>query len=208
MTYCTLYRRATIKLGCMIVSMLLLFSHAYSGTEGVTCERICSSQGPAGLQNQVSGTIMVKILLVEFQDVQCRKDSTGRLPRYTRKDFEDLLGSEGTYVSPNEYSPDGDLVYGSMSDYYRVMSDGRVNIRAALVNRCDDRTGYPEWIRLRHTKQFYQDNKDLAIFAEAREAADSLGLDAATSVDAKLAIIYAGNTYSLEGGLNPRHVSN
>ena len=162
----------------------------------------------AGLSRQVSGTIHLKILLVEFQDVQCRQDNSRRFPRYTGKDFEDLLGSEGIYVSPLMHSPDGDLVYGSMNDYYRAMSGGAMKINAFLINRADSTTGLPIWVRLPFTKQYYDKDSGDVIFTDSKLAASALGLDTTTAEDTKLAIIYAGNLYYNAGGLNPVALGN
>jgi len=58
----------------------------------------CAGNGRA---TQVSDTVInLKILLVQFSDVACRMDQTDGAPRYAAKDFEDMLGSEGIYVSP------------------------------------------------------------------------------------------------------------
>jgi len=176
------------------------------GQEAICRNReICSAQESAvPLQDDHAG-ITLKILLVQFADVECRKTVDGRSPRYSSQDFEQLLGSEGIYVSPGMYSPDGEELFGSMNDYYRAMSGKRLTIKAHLINRIDSVQGTPVWISLGKTKAQYHQSAlgDSPIFVDALRAAGEAGLDVSTSDDAKLAIIYAGNTYFLMGGLNP-----
>ncbi|MCX6132965.1 MAG: T9SS type A sorting domain-containing protein [Ignavibacteriales bacterium] len=146
--------------------------------------------------------IELKILLVQFTDIECKKDSESGLPLYTAKNFEDLLGSEGMYVSPKMHSPDGDEIFGSMNDYFRIMSGGRVRLHATVINRSIAESNRPLWITLRHTKQYYHADYNFPVFDDALDAARKSGLDVSTSEDTRLAIIYAGNAW-MNAGLNP-----
>jgi len=145
--------------------------------------------------------ITLKILLVQFADVHCAAASDGVTPRYTARDFEDMLGSTGVYVSPEAHSPDGDDVCGSLSDYYRSMSGGRLTVRARVLNSVDG-SGRPVWVTLPMKKSEYQ-RSDVVIFYDATDAADAAGMDFSVSDTTRIAIIYAGNTYFGLGGLNP-----
>ena len=49
----------------------------------------------------------LKVLLVEFTDVKHRNPTDHGKPAYTFDDWEDLFFSDGIYVSPNMYGPDG-----------------------------------------------------------------------------------------------------
>ena len=114
----------------------------------------CATQAPATGASLFPGEIHIKILLVEFSDVHCARSDDGQTPRYTARDFENLLGSEGTYVSPRMFSPDGDEVQGSMNDYFRAMSGGSLRLRASVVNRLDPDGRTPSgygWRRQKHT---------------------------------------------------------
>ena len=181
-------------------------------TNGVTSraaaratDMYCVAPAPVTGASSFPGEIHVKILLVEFSDVQCAKSDDGLTPRYSARDFEDLLGSEGTYMSPRMFSPDGDEVHGSMNDYFRAMSGGKLQLRSSVVNRLNPDGMTPKWLRLARTKTFYHafswDNSPF--FAEAKKAAADSGLDVSTPVDVRLVMIYSGNLYHCGGGLNP-----
>jgi M6 family metalloprotease-like protein len=196
--------RFSVRLASTVGMVFLAAANALCGRSEPGVDSLCAAHLTAVSGEPVEGTIQLKVLLVEFQNVRCRKDSTGTRPRYTTEDFETLLGSEGIYVSPAMFSPDGDPVYGSMNDYYRAMSGGMIRIHAFVINRKDIVTGFPQWIRLGFDKQYYEeDNTKDSIFVQAERAASEQGLDVTTSADTKLAIIYAGNTYYEAGGLNP-----
>ncbi len=196
--------RSSVTAVWVSIVALLVSAPALAGQPETNNELQCGAQVAAVSGQPVVGTIRLKILLVEFQDIRCRKNGDGFSPRYSSKDFENLLGSEGTYVSPLMHSPDGDPVYGSMDDYFRAMSGGRMDVQAEVINMRDESTGLPVWITLPFAKEYYEsDRKKDSIFIHAERAAISVGLDVATSTDAKLAIIYAGNTYYQGGGLNP-----
>jgi len=153
----------------------------------------------------INSTITLKILLVEFPDVRHRLVPTA----YTKNDFEKLLVSYGSYVSPNNYSPDGDAVYGSMGDYFQKMSSGNLNITGNVINTVTG--GIINWIVLPHNKSYYHSFRAQGspIFNDALNAAINQGLSVSTTD--YLAIIYAGTTYFFNsnlfpigpGGLNP-----
>ncbi|HEX7573851.1 MAG TPA: T9SS type A sorting domain-containing protein, partial [Bacteroidota bacterium] len=98
----------------------------------------------------------------------------------------------------------GDEVFGSLNDYYLNMSGGRLRVHAIVINRKESLHGKPVWITLGQRKQDYQAT-DNAVFSDAVNAAYREGLDPSVSDSTKLAIIYAGNTYFLGGGLNPKN---
>jgi M6 family metalloprotease-like protein len=191
------------------ISALLLCSlQVFSQEKIVRVEEKCVAQGGVTAGQSIDGVIDLKILLVQFMDVRCRMDSGGVAPRYAAKDFEDLLGSEGIYVSPAMYSPDGDDVLGSMNDYYLKMSGGKLKIHAFVINSTDTGSGKPVWITLANTKQNYNENPvgGEPLFDDAVQAAWHAGLDPSFSDNTRLVIIYAGNTYwqrNGAGGLNP-----
>jgi M6 family metalloprotease-like protein len=181
----------------------LLCSHQVLSQDLVLrADAVCSAQGTVMPGQVIDTAINLKILLVQFSNVGCRIDRDGISPRYSAKDFEDLLGSEGIYVSPGMHSPDGDELFGSMNDYYIHMSGGRMRIHAFAINRMDSLSGKPVWVTLGNTKEYYQQS-GLAIFFDAYQAAIDAGLDPSQSGNTSLAVIYAGNAYFLMGGLNP-----
>ncbi|MBM3890469.1 MAG: PDZ domain-containing protein, partial [Verrucomicrobia bacterium] len=75
------------------------------------------------------------VLLVEFPDLKFS-------PAITRKDWAESLFSSGTYQ--NKTNPTGQLVFGSVNDYYREMScgafrfEGRVFDRIAVGKKRED----------------------------------------------------------------------
>ncbi len=146
--------------------------------------------------------ITLKIVLVEFSDVKHRT-----IPRaYTRRDFENMLVSSGTYGSPQAKSPDGDDVFGSVADYFDQMSNGRFAVTGWVVNNVDSNS-VPIWLELPKAKSHYQSFScyNTPIFSDVNTAAASAGLD--ISRDARngifIVIIYAGNICFSGGGLNP-----
>jgi len=142
-------------------------------------------------------TYTLKILLVEFSDIHYK-------PGITYSNWNNLFFSSGIYVSPNMYSPDGQQVFGSMKDYYTVMSDGYFNLNGYVVNQDANGNQVPDWLTLPLTKQYY-DEQPWSVFENAAfTAANNAGLDISTSSTTKLAIIYAGHTYRGNGsGLWP-----
>ncbi len=192
------------------VLVLQLFSPLRVSAQVKTsgAEYTCAGQGAVTQAAPIDTVINLKILLVQFTDVACRMDQTGSAPRYAAKDFEDMLGSEGIYVSPGMHSPDGDEVLGSMNDYYLKMSGGKLRVHAFVINGTDTSSGKPVWVTLANTKLYYQGQPlgGEPLFGDAEGAARQAGLDPSTSGTTHLVIIYAGNTYwarSGAGGLNP-----
>ncbi len=182
-----------------------LFSqHTFSQRKTNGTEFSCASKGTVTAGQLIDTVINLKILLVQFSDVVCKRDTDGISSRYSVSDFENLLGSEGIYVSPGMRSPDGDEVFGSLNDYYLNMSGGRLRVHAIVINRRESLHGKPVWITLGQRKQDYQATYN-AVFSDAVDAAYREGLDPSVSDNTKLAIIYAGNTYFLGGGLNPKN---
>lgn len=165
----------------------------------------CPTEGTATNTTYINTTITLKILLVEFSDVGHRTDPF----EYIEQDFEDMLTSIGTYVSPVSYTPDGDAVYGSLHDYFNKMSSGNVTITGYVVNNIG--TGdVPEWITLSDTKSYYYSRTGIILFTNAIAAASAQGLDVSTPDEfTRLVIIYSGNTYFKQpsgqfSSLNPK----
>ncbi len=134
-----------------MVALLAMLLLQYS--TGLSNDDLCQVSGNSTSTQYINSTINLKILLVQFSDVKC-KMLNGNIPKYSQTNFEEMLGSDGIYVSPNRYTPDGDAVYGSMNDYFRKMSSGNVVINATLLNNLDDYSK-PAWITLPHTKMEY-----------------------------------------------------
>ncbi|MBL1214220.1 MAG: T9SS type A sorting domain-containing protein [Ignavibacteriae bacterium] len=134
-------------------------------------------------------TWTLKILLVEFQDVKHKS------PGYTYTDFNNLFFSNGIYVSPNKYSPDGEQVFGSMRDYLHIMSDGEFTLTGSVVNIDETKDGVPDWLTLPFRKGQYDSSSYSNFKNDAITAANTAGLNISTNSTTKLAIIYAGHTY-------------
>jgi M6 family metalloprotease-like protein len=177
----------------------LLVLSIVSAIEATGATDQCATTSSSTSTQYINSTITLKILLVEFQDIQHRVSPSA----YTKIDFESMLVSSGVYVKPNMYTPDGDEVYGSMQDYYQKMSSGNLTITGYVVNTSTG--GIPNWIILPNTKSYYHsfDYWNSPIFTDAVNTATSAGLDVSTSSTVKLVIIYAGNTYWQLKGLNP-----
>ncbi|OGU27849.1 MAG: hypothetical protein A2057_07450 [Ignavibacteria bacterium GWA2_35_9] len=153
----------------------------------------------------INTTITLKILLVEFTDVKHRTNPSA----YTKTDFENLLISSGVYVTPNMYSPDGDAVYGSLSDYFEIMSNGNLTFGGQVINNIGE-NDIPIWIEINNTKGWYNEKTiyNNSIFTDAINAANNEGLNTTYGGNTKLVIIYAGCTQTRDqfnvGSLNPR----
>ncbi|MEK9135576.1 MAG: hypothetical protein AAB393_00510, partial [Bacteroidota bacterium] len=162
-----------------------------------TQEEQCASTGPFDNATQYLGTrITLKILLVEFTDVPHRTVPV----TYTKVDFENMLVSQDIYVDPMR-TPDNDEVFGSLADYFRKMSWGNLQVEGHVVNNAVG--GFPVWIGLYGPKlDYHHYRRDF--LTDAITAAQAAGLDVSTSTYAKLAIVYAGNTYFQRLGLNPQ----
>jgi M6 family metalloprotease-like protein len=159
------------------------------------------------LNQTVTREITIKILLVEFQDVKHRNPSYPSnlsLPAYTYDDFYNLFFSENKYFSPNMYSPDGEELFGSISDYYRIMSDNNLIIDGYVLNKDLDYDNIPDWITLGKAKSYYDNDRGDQFIKDSKEKAKSLGLDISKDENMFLAIIYAGHSYrSWRKTLNP-----
>ncbi len=88
---------------------------------------------------------------------------------YYKSDFDDMVFSDGSYLSTKDKSgnitytphPDGDEVFGSLRDYYDEMSVGDYEItgknsQAIIVNPADtNNTNLPEWLIMREEVSYY-----------------------------------------------------
>lgn len=142
-----------------------------------------------GIEELVSTTWTLKILLVEFSDVK------HKTPGYTYTDFNNLFFSSGVYVSPNKYSPDGEPVFGSMRDYLHKMSDGEFTLTGSVINLDENKNNEPDWLTLPLRKGQYDSSSVSTFYNAAITAANNAGLNISTNSTTKLAIIYAGHTY-------------
>ncbi len=176
--------------------------------------------GTAATSTQyINSTITLKVLLVEFTDIKHRNPSQDGEPAYTFEDFENLLFSSGSYASPNKYSPDGETVFGSLHDYYHLMSDGNLNLTGSIVNIDENDDDVPDWIQLDYSKQYYQNQfiSNSSFYSHAISKAQLAGLNVGNlGSNTKLVIIYAGHMYRRQSdnsetktcGLTPRVPSN
>jgi len=112
--------------------------------------------------------------------------------------------SQWVYLSPNMYSPDNHSVYGSMKDYFYLMSDGEFILNGTILNPDNDEDGVPDWIQLPNTKSYYNNHGMYTFSQAAKIAAQNAGLNTSTSSSVKLVIVYAGHTYRTLGGLHPQ----
>ncbi|MBU0559555.1 MAG: hypothetical protein KKG93_08275 [Bacteroidetes bacterium] len=101
-----------------------------------------------------------------------------------------MLFSSGSYASPNMYSPDNKQVFGSLHDYYNIMSNSNLDITGNILNNDDDSDNIPDWIELDYSKSYYND-RDYTIFRdEVIAKANALGLSVGgLGTHVKLAII-------------------
>ena len=89
--------------------------------------------------NLPNTTYTIKVLLVQFTDVK-------HDPKYKADDWNNLLFSKWIYATPNMKSPDGESVYGSMRDYYALMSNGQFELTGYIMNPDNNADGEPDWL--------------------------------------------------------------
>ena len=168
---------------------------------------------PGELRNT---TWTLKVLFVEFSDIKHRQPSINGKAEYTITDWNNLLFSQWTYLSPQVYGPDQKNVYGSMRDFFSLMSDGEFELAGNILNPDNNQDGVPDWLTVTNTKEYYANHSYSTFVNAAIQEANGAGLNVTTNSTTKLAIIYAGHTYrgkSPNGlltynGLNPRAFSN
>jgi len=170
----------------------------------------CTGSSSSSTQ-YINSTLTLKVILVEFSDIKHRNPSQDGLPAYTYDDFENLFFSNGIYVSPNKYSPDNKQVFGSLHDYYNIMSDGNLNITGYVLNNDNNSDNIPDWIELDYSKSYYNDHDYTTFYNEVRTKATAQGLNiGGLGTYVKLAIVYAGHAYRQtssgdnSNGLTPR----
>jgi M6 family metalloprotease-like protein len=193
------------------ITFLLTFQTVYS-QESILPSWPCTGTASVA-QEYTSSTVTLKVILVEFSDIKHRNPTQDSKSAYTFDDFENLLFSSGIYVSPNMYSPDNQQVFGSLHDYYNIMSNGNLNITGTIVNHDDNVDNVPDWIQLDYPKSYYS-NLGLSssvFYNEVVSKATSAGLNVSgLGKYVKLVIIYAGHAYRLQSdgtsssGLCPR----
>ena len=158
----------------------------------------------------ISGPIKFKAILVDFPDPNRHGD-----PDYTIDDFDNMLFSIDSYETdpPDETgtpkSPDEELVFGSLNDYWWEMSYNQVEIGHVpgdtfpnILNETDSETGELIWYRMsRNSGDYPDDSTVIGPYADwsylVQEALDSAqahfpGIDYDNTF---FAIIYAG-TYA------------
>ena len=189
------------KLNGILFQIFLLFFLTLS-SKFLLCSTSLSQK-----TNIVNRTITLNVLLVEFQDIKHRSPEYPKnlaLPAYTFNDFNNMLFSENIYWSPNLFSPDSQKVFGSLKDYFRIMSDNKLNITGSVINGDKNNDNVPDWIVLDNSKSYYHNNRGNIFKEEAKCKARAEGLNIDTNVNTFLAIIYAGHTYRQWGNtLNP-----
>ena len=186
----------------------------------------------AGTAGAMTLPTSLSVILVEFSDVKHQNpndwpvegftgtkddgdEDTEDYPEYTVSNFENMLFGDN-YTGR---SPDNDVVYGSMRQYYEDMSRQRGTdttpyaINGRVVNQVlEDDSDIPVWVTLGNTKSSFDSiegrTKEQArkIFRNAVLAAaeSQQGIDTTTTATRKICIIYAGNRYGA-AALNPHH---
>ena len=119
------------------------------------------------------GTIIktIGVLLVDFTPSE--RGTSGAYPLgYYWDHYYDLIFSDDTYNTSltGATSPDGDDVFGSLTDYYQDQSNGLLEIQGTVVNPRDPVIPvFPVWIVLPHSKSYY-DSLNLVVSATVSEA--------------------------------------
>jgi len=139
--------------------------------------------------------VFLKVLLIEFSDVTHDES-------YFRADFDTLLFSTGYYITDESLegednqvrSPDGELVFGSLRDYFLSMSNGQFSLTGGIINNLLD-NGEPDWIQLDTSKVLY-DTGPYSFISEVFEKTNEANIDTSTNDSTKIVIIYAGNIYT------------
>ena len=147
---------------------------------------------PGELRNT---TWTLKVLFVEFSDIKHRQPSINGKAEYTITDWNNLLFSQWTYLSPQVYGPDQKNVYGSMRDFFSLMSDGEFELAGNILNPDNNQDGVPDWLTVTNTKEYYANHSYSTFVNAAIQEANGAGLNVTTNSTTKLAIIYAGHTY-------------
>jgi len=153
--------------------------------------------------------IYLKLFFVEFTNVTHDEDANSGLG-FLATDFENLFFSEDYYnVDNSVYSPTGATVFGSISDYYKEMSDNECDFTGEILNNIDV-NGVPVWENLNNTKHYYHINPFSVIWSDIEDNFSET-YDLTVDTDEILVIIYAGNTYfTLPGsqlsGLHPQAI--
>ena len=193
-----------------------------------------SLAGAAGTRGAMTFPESLLVILVEFSDVKHQNNddwpmegltggdkddgdaNTEDYPEYRVSDFEAMLFGDN-YT----HSPDDEMAFGSMRQYYEDMSRGTYTLKGKVVNQVrEDDSDIPIWVTLGNTKSYYhrpdgniptgeKDSEAKRSFRDAvmAAAASQQGIDTTTSATRKLCIIYAGNKYS-SGGLHPHYWAN
>ncbi len=196
---------------CRILFAFLLCAFQSVFTQEVNIPSWPCTGNSSSSIHYLNSTLTLKVILIEFSDIKHRNLGQDGLPAYTFDDFENMLFSNGIYASPNMYSPDNKQVFGSLHDYYNIMSDGNLNITGYILNRDENSDNIPEWIGLDYNKSYYNDHHFTTFYDEVIAKASIQGLDVGgLGANIKLAIIYAGHTYrqtssgNSASGLAPR----
>ena len=148
------------------------------------------------------GTIIktIGVLLVDFTPSE--RGSNASYPQgYFLEHFDSLIFSDDTYNTSltGTTSPDGDEVFGSLTDYYQDQSNGLLEIQGTVVNPAQIpqaplfESRLPEWIVLPQSKSYYNSSDN--VISSAVIAAKNLGYiddqDPNGGYDV-LIVIYAG----------------
>lgn len=107
------------------------------------------NHGP-NIRPALPATISLGVILVEFSDRLHYTRQPDRSHGYLKQDFENMLFSDDFYISDEsqeEFSPDGEEVYGSLKDWYQENSHGLIQITGQVINPADG-NGMLTWLNL------------------------------------------------------------
>lgn len=111
--------------------------------------------GDAYTLSQSQIALNVGVLLVEFNDVQHYGGGSG----YTASQFETMLFSDDTYItSPfgdpegSPLSPDNEVIFGSLRDYFQFQSHGILQVDGQVINPSSG--GHPTWLNMGNSSQY------------------------------------------------------
>ena len=183
----------------LVVGILLLTYSLVSAANGD-----CGTPDSTPFYTEMPDTLA--IILVEFTDVKHDSfmSSDSMVPydnKYKWLDFYNMLVRRDYYETPDPNnpssiprSPDNEPVYGSFTDYFDDMSNGRYNITVIIEN---DSTadGYPVWAQMQETKTYFASKSYTVFFDSAKAAAQRAGLDTRTSAQRRVCFVYAGNRW-------------
>ncbi|MFQ5605058.1 MAG: FlgD immunoglobulin-like domain containing protein [bacterium] len=133
-------------------------------------------------------TVSIGVLLVEFNG-----GTHHTSPTYTVTDFENLLFSDDYYsidIDDQRRSPDGELVYGSLRDWYQENSHGLVQITGDVIN--PDNNGVPVWLNMGNFADYDSGFETDNLIVDSIHSAVSSGWNCRYNI---ICVIAAGDGY-------------